>query len=155
MSDRSRVLVSLRVNATPERAFTAFTGEIDRWWQPNGLFEFTRGRTGRLAFGDGELVETYDDGTRFVIGEILEWEPPVRFSTTWRQVGFADDQLTELHVRFDPAGDQTRVTVEHYGWDSIPAEHVARHGFPLAATQRRFAEWWQHLLANLETQLDP
>jgi hypothetical protein len=25
---------------------------------------------------------------------------------------------------------ETRVTVEHRGWDSVPQEHVARHGFP-------------------------
>jgi hypothetical protein len=25
----------------------------------------------------------------------------------------------------------TRVTVEHFGWDTIPQENAARHGFPL------------------------
>ena len=56
----SRVLVALRVDATPERAFAAFTGEIGRWWRPNGLFQFSVGRTGELAFEpgpSGRLVE--------------------------------------------------------------------------------------------------
>ena len=56
----SRVLVGLRVDATPERAFAAFTGEIGRWWRPNGLFQFSVGRTGELAFEpgpSGRLVE--------------------------------------------------------------------------------------------------
>jgi hypothetical protein len=41
------------------------------------------------------------------------------------------------------------VTVEHRGWDSVPAAHVARHGFPDAVFLRRHAEWWQGLLSGL------
>ena len=52
-------------------------------------------------------------------------------------------------MRFEATGTQTRVTVEHLGWDGIPPEHAARHGFPLATFQRRFAEWWQVLLRGL------
>jgi hypothetical protein len=43
-------------------------------------------------------------------------------------------------------GDETRVTVEHLGWDGIPREHAARHRFPLDVFQLRHAEWWQALL---------
>jgi hypothetical protein len=45
------------------------------------------------------------------------------------------------------------VTVEHYGWDAIPQEHAARHGFPLAAFQQREAEWWQRLLGALDDHI--
>jgi hypothetical protein len=45
-------------------------------------------------------------------------------------------------------GDETRVTVQHTGWDSVPAGHVARHGFPLGVFLQRHAEWWQGLLAS-------
>jgi hypothetical protein len=41
------------------------------------------------------------------------------------------------------------VTVEHFGWDTIPQSHAARHGFPLATFQLRFAEWWQRMLEHL------
>jgi uncharacterized protein YndB with AHSA1/START domain len=146
------VLVAVRVDATPERAFAVFTGEIDRWWRPNGLFPFTVGRSGRLAFDpgpSGRLVETYDDGSSFVIGEVRAWDPPRHLAVGWRQASFAPGQDTELHVRFEPLGAQTRVTVEHRGWDAIPRQHAARHGFPLAPFQRRFAEWWQVLLRDL------
>ena len=50
MSRGSRVLLSVRVKATPSRAFTAFTEEIGQWWKPNGLFEFRRGKAGALSF---------------------------------------------------------------------------------------------------------
>jgi uncharacterized protein YndB with AHSA1/START domain len=157
-SDASRVLVALRVPVPAARAFAAFTEQIGDWWQPNGLFQFTDGRDGTLAFEpgpDGRLVETYPDGTSFVVGHIRAWEPPRRLVVSWRHASFAPGQETELHVRFDDvedpagAGAQTRVVVEHFGWDRIPAEHAARHGFPLATFQLRFAEWWQALLQAL------
>jgi uncharacterized protein YndB with AHSA1/START domain len=158
VTEASRVLVALRVPVPAARAFAAFTEQIAEWWQPNGLFQFTAGRTGALAFEPGphgRLVETYADGSSFVIGQIRTWDPPRRLVLSWRQASFAADQETELHVRFDDVEDatsavaQTRVTVEHFGWDTIPPEHAARHGFPLPTFQLRFAQWWQALLGAL------
>jgi len=151
-SVRSRVLVAVRVSATPEEAFTAFTEGIGDWWRPNELFSFSRGRTGRLAFEvgpTGRLVERYDDGSEFIIGHVRQWAPPRALVVSWRQDSFAPDLDTELQVRFDPVEDgRTRVTVEHFGWDALPADHAARHGFPLPVFQQRFAEWWQTLLGE-------
>jgi uncharacterized protein YndB with AHSA1/START domain len=148
--ERSRVLVALRVPCHPAEAFERFTGEIGQWWRPNGLFQFSEGRTGTLSFepGDGgRLIETYDDGTSFVIGTITSWQPPDRLVLTWRQANFPAGRSTELHVRFEATGPaQTRVTVEHYGWDTIPAGDPARHQLPLALFQLRLAEWWRALL---------
>jgi uncharacterized protein YndB with AHSA1/START domain len=154
--DRSRVLVALRVDASPAAAFRAFTEEIGQWWRPNGLFQFSENRTGRLAFqqqssGERQLVETYADGTSFAIGDVRAWEPDRRLVLSWRHASFAPDQETELHVRFEAVGAQTRVTVEHFGWDTIPVGHAARHGFELATFQLRFAEWWRALLERLAT----
>ena len=152
MSQGSRVLLSTRVRATPERAFAAFTEEIAAWWRPNGLFEFRRNRAGTLSFEPGpggRLIETYRDGSVFVIGDVRVWAPPHRLVVGWRQESFAPDQDTELHVRFEPVDKETRVTVEHFGWDSIPQKHAARHGFPLTPFQHRFAEWWQGMLRGL------
>jgi len=152
VTDGSRVLVALRVSATPDRAFRLFTEQIGAWWRPNGLFEFSQGRSGTLAFEPGptgRLTETYADGDVFVIGQIRVWDPPSRLVVSWREANFTEDQETELHVRFTPVGDQTRVTVEHFGWDAIPVEHAARHGFPLSTFQLRFGEWWQQLLVAL------
>ncbi|HUF73147.1 MAG TPA: SRPBCC domain-containing protein [Gammaproteobacteria bacterium] len=148
----SRLLVALRVAATPEHAFDAFTREISSWWVPNGLFHFTRGRSGQLAFETrlgGRLTETYDDGEVFEIGRITIWEPPVHLAFTWRQASFSPEQETLVKVRFEAVGAETRVAVEHIGWDGIPREHVARHRFPLDVFQQRHAEWWRALLESL------
>lgn len=148
----SAVIVSLRVPATPRRAFEAFTQEIGSWWQQSPLFLLTRKGDGRLRFEPGEngrLVSDLADGSVFEIGKVTCWQPGERLSLTWRQASFAPDQSTSLDVSFEAIGDQTRVTVEHRGWDSIPQEHAARHGFVLMLFQRRLAEHWRMLLGSL------
>jgi uncharacterized protein YndB with AHSA1/START domain len=151
----SRVLVALRVTATPERAFAAFTDEIGEWWRPNGLFQLTPAGPGKMAFEPGpggRLVERHADGD-YEVGRIIVWDPPAELAFEWRPVTFSADQVTEVHVRFEPIGRETRVVVEHTGWDAIPPKHLARHGFPLQAFLQREAEWWQMLLRSLQSQV--
>ena len=144
----SRVLVSVRVAATPQRAFEVFTRDIGLWWRPNGLFETTPRAPGRLAFEDGALVERLEGDRRFEIGRVLEWSPPERLLFSWRQASFPPDLHTEVEVRFKLVGAETRVTVEHRGFDRVPAENAARHGFPDHALLARLGEWWRGLLAG-------
>jgi uncharacterized protein YndB with AHSA1/START domain len=148
----SRVLVALRVATSPALAFQIFTGEIGLWWRPNPLFAFTPRSPGTLAFEGGEggrLTETLASGKVFEIGRVRVWAPPERLVFSWRQATFSADQDTEVEVRFEPAGEETRVTVEHRGWDSVPQAHVARHGFPAQVFLTRHGEWWRALLASL------
>jgi len=153
----SRVVVALRVKATPEHAFRVFTEEIGQWWRPNGLFQFTPRSPGVIAFEPGphgRLVETLAGGKVFEIGRVRAWEPPLdggagRLVVGWRQATFAPGQDTEVEVRFEPVGQETRVTVEHRGWEAIPQEHVARHRFPDAVFLQRHAQWWQTLLGAM------
>lgn len=152
----SRLLVALRVPAPPERAFEAFTAEIGQWWRPNGLFQFTPRSPGVLAFEpgrDGRLTETLESGKVFEIGRIRAWEPPTRLVFGWRQATFAEGQDTEVEVTFEAVGAETRVTVRHTGWDSVPQTHVAKHSFPDAIFLRRHAEWWQSLLAAFKVRV--
>jgi uncharacterized protein YndB with AHSA1/START domain len=145
----SRILVSLRVKATPERAFEVFTREIGAWWRPNVLFQFTPRSPGMLSFeGSARLVETLESGKVFEVGKVTAWEPPRRLAFGWRQATFAPDQHTEVEVTFEPVGEETRVTVSHSGWDTVPVGHVARHSFPDPLFLRRHGEWWQGLLAS-------
>lgn len=153
----SAVIVSLRVSATPQEAFDVFTQEIAAWWKPNGLFQITPRGDGVLRFELGEggrLVADLPNGKSFEIGRITTWAPGERLAFTWRQGTFAADQMTYVEVRFEPLGDETRVTVEHRGWDAIPQEHVARHGFPLGVFQMRQAEHWRMLLGGLGVRID-
>lgn len=142
----SKVYVALRVKASPERAFEVFTREIGDWWRPNGLFQTTPRAPGRLAFEPregGRFTETLANGKVFQIGTVLAWEPPARLVFSWRQANFPLELHTEVEVGFEAVGDETRVSVEHRGFDQVPAESAARHGFPDHALLARLAEYWQ------------
>lgn len=152
----SRVLVALRVKATPERAFAAFTGEIGQWWRPNPLFRLTPRSPGVLSFEpgpEGRLIEALASGKIYEVGRIIEWSPPHVLTFGWRPATVPEEQATEVRVRFDAIGAETRITVEHFGWDAIPREHAARHGFPTDVFLQRIGEWWQSLLGGLATRL--
>lgn len=145
----SRVVVALRVKATPERAFAVFTEEIGLWWKPNPMFAFTPRSPGVMAFEDGRLVEKLPNGKVFEVGPVRAWEPGKRLVVGWRQAAFTPDMATEVEVTFEPVGEETRVTVVHSGWDSVPGEHVAKHGMAEMLFMRRHGEWWQSLLTRL------
>lgn len=147
----SRVYVALRVKASPERAFQAFTEEIGAWWKPDSLFQTTPRAPGRLAFEPGEggrLTETLANGKVFVIGDISAWQPPDRLVFSYRQANFPADLRTEVEVRFEAVGQETRVSVEHRGFHAVPAG-AARHGFPDTLLLTRLADFWRGHLASL------
>lgn len=148
----SRAMVAVRIAAPATRVFTAFTAEIGQWWRPHGLFELNGRADGRLAmeaWAGGRVTETYPDGEEFEVGRVRVWEPPERLVLSWRAVSFPPDRETQVHVRFEAVAGGTRVVVEHVGWDSLPPEHAARHGFPLLPFHQRLAEWWQALLSDV------
>lgn len=145
----SKILVALRIAAPPEVVFDAFTDDIALWWRPNGLFSFTPRSPGVMAFEEGRLVERLASGKVFEVGRVRVWERGARLVFGWRQASFEPGMDTEVEVRFEAAGQETRVTVEHRGWDGVPAPHVARHRFPDAIFLQRHGEWWRALLAGL------
>lgn len=147
----SKVFVALRVKARPERAFAVFVDEIGAWWRPSPLFQTTP-RPGVLSFERGEggrLIETRAGGKVFEIGQILAWEPPRRLVFSWRQASFPLDLHTEVEVGFEAVGDETRVSIEHRGFDRVPQTSAARHGFPDAVLLLRLSEFWCGHLAEL------
>jgi uncharacterized protein YndB with AHSA1/START domain len=101
----------------------------------------------------GRLFTTLADGSTFEIGRISVWEPGRRLVFAWRQANFAPEQSTEVEVGFEPAGDETRVSIEHRAWDTIPRRHAARHGFPEEATLRHAANWWRGSLHALKARI--
>lgn len=152
----SRVVVSMRVATSTQRAFEAFTDEIGEWWADSPLFRFTPRSPGRLAFttpdengGGRKLVERLANGREFVIGDVRVWRPGEKLVLSWRAASFGPEHATEVEVTFEPVENGARITVEHRGWDSVPQEHVARHGFPLPLFLQRLGEAWRNGLARL------
>lgn len=153
----SRVLVSMRVPCSPIQAFEIFTQEIGDWWADSDLFRLTPRSPGILAFEppdekgeNGRLIERLPNGKSFEIGPVRLWQPGERLVVGWRHANFGPGHATEVDVRFEPVGSETRVSVEHRGWDSVPQQHLARHGFPLQLTNQRQGEQWRAGLARLK-----
>jgi len=148
----SRVFVALRVPADPARTFEAFTREIAAWWQPDPLFRITPQGDGELAFEPGpggRLITRLTNGETHEIGRISAWEPGRRLVFGWRQSSFSPEQSTEVEVLFEPVGEETRVSIEHRAWDTIPQQHASRHGFPEHVILQRVADWWRASLGAL------
>jgi hypothetical protein len=152
----SRVVVSIRVPCSPIQAFEVFTEEIGDWWVHSDLFRLTPRSPGVMAFeppdssgNGGRLIERLPNGKAFEVGPIRVWSPGERLVVGWRQATFGPENATEVEIRFDPVGSETRITVEHRGWDSVPQEHVARHRFPLPLFYQRQGEQWRAGLDQL------
>ena len=114
MTDARTVSSQVEVAVDPDTAFTAFTDEMDLWWERSYINFWSDG--GRVAAVrcepgvGGRIVEVLDDpdgDTVFERGRITGWEPGTRLA--WEND--FDDVLTE--VRFEPVAGGTRVVVEH------------------------------------------
>ena len=151
------VMVALRVRASPARAFEVFTRDIGAWWRPSPGFQITPRGDGALAFEPeegGRLVTTLANGKQYEIGRITVWEPGRRLVFGWRQATFAPEMATEVEVVFEPVGEETRVSITHRGWETVPQPHAARHRMPLLMFHQHAAAWWRGQLEGVAVQVD-
>jgi uncharacterized protein YndB with AHSA1/START domain len=130
---------TVTVNAPVEKAFRVFTEEVATWWPFEGhSVSDTEAETvvieGRVG---GRMFERSRSGEEFLWGTIQVWEPPHRFATTWHP-GRDEQTAQELELRFSSEGAQTRVELEHRGWERLGDE-----GEPRA---RNYDEGWNATL---------
>src|SRR3546814_12032791 len=113
------VIAALRGAAAPESTFADFTRDIGTWWRGHPLFQLSRRGDGALRFDPagpgGRLVTRFDDGEEWEIGAVRHWLPGERLAFAWRLPSFRDVQPTEVVVRFESVGGDTRVTYGHRG----------------------------------------
>jgi uncharacterized protein YndB with AHSA1/START domain len=118
---------SIRVKATPERAFRVFAEEMDTWW-PKSHHIGSSPMKGIVVEGraGGGIYSVQEDGTNCPWGSVVAWEPPHRFVFAWHVTptwGYEPDlsRASEVEVSFTPADDGTTlVELEH--------RHFERHG---------------------------
>ncbi|MFO0985355.1 MAG: SRPBCC domain-containing protein [Planctomycetota bacterium] len=149
-ADSARVTTFVAV--APHDAFEVFTEETDLWWRRGPRYRFSPEQNGMIRFDGGEggrLVETFADGTEFVCGKVLVWEPGRRLVFEWRARAFGPDERTEVEVLFEAMNDGTQVTLEHRGWASLPDDHPVRRGL---GSGQAFADmiglWWGELATS-------
>lgn len=150
--------VTVTVAVAPAQAFEFFTRDIDLWWRRGRRFRNAPGDRGfiRIEPGvGGRVFESFDSasGTKVVeIGRIKVWEPPARLLFEWRNANFAPFEKTEVEVRFEASGSDSRacrVTVVHRGWSAIRPDHPARHNKPAPAFARELGMWWGDQMTTL------
>jgi uncharacterized glyoxalase superfamily protein PhnB/uncharacterized protein YndB with AHSA1/START domain len=97
----------VEVSVDPDRAFAAFTDEIDSWWVrgPINFFDAARAVGMQIEPGvDGRVLETYE-GDTLELGRITAWEPGARLAYR----SSVDD--SEIDVRFEAVEGGTLVRV--------------------------------------------
>ena len=127
----SPVQKSITVRIPVEEAFSLFTDGIHTWWPlaSHSIGEeqaescVLEGRQG------GRFYEVLKDGSEAEWGEVLAWEPPRRFVTTWHP-GRERETAQELEVVFTAEGGGTRVDLTHNGWELLGERaEEARQGY--------------------------
>jgi uncharacterized protein YndB with AHSA1/START domain len=118
---------SIRVNASPSRAFEAFTAGLGRWWpRDKGIGQLPMKAAVMETRLGGRWYELAEDGTQTNIGRIIVWEPPQRFVVTWEINSQWKPDTTvssEVEVQFIPDGaNVTRVELEHRKFERLGAE---------------------------------
>jgi hypothetical protein len=160
VSDTDSVSVTTVVAIDPAAAFEVFTREVDAWWRHGPRFRpGIGGRVGVMRFEPGvggRLLEVYDaaSGDCFELGRVRVWEPGASLVFEMGGRDFEPGQTTEVEIRFEGGAQGTRVTVEHRGWDRLPAGHPARHGMTGTAFADVMATWWSDALTALRFHVD-
>ena len=153
MTNDDSVTVTTRVALDPATAFEVFTEEVDLWWRQGPRFRAGLGRKSVMRFEPGvggRLLEIYDEDRddAFELGRVRVWEPGTRLVFDFRARNFAPGQTTEVEIRFEAEAGGTRITLEHRGWASIPADHPARHGHVGGAFTAMIGLFWADLLVS-------
>lgn len=133
MTDR---IYEITTTATPDEAWKALT-------DPDTVRRYYYGTAPRTTWEIGSPIEFVDDdGDAQIVGEVLEFEPPVRlahtFIATW--YGGRDDQGS-LHWEVTPTDDGCRITLTHRG-----AKAETREGSETADGSREIIEALKRVL---------
>ncbi|MBB5046182.1 uncharacterized protein YndB with AHSA1/START domain [Rhodopseudomonas rhenobacensis] len=107
------------VDIPPERAFRVFTEQHGAWWPLET--HHVGDKPAQTAIiepkAGGRWFERSTDGTEYLWGRVLVWDPPSHLVMTWEIDGdwkHDDALVTEVDVRFVPVGaKQTRIEFEH------------------------------------------
>ncbi len=123
MTTDTAVRHTITVAVSRERAFTAFTADLNRWWPRShhiGHGELDEAIIERRE--GGRWYERDVDGSECEWGKVMVWDPPSRLLLSWQidaEWAYDADLWTEVEVRFVAEGPgRTRVELEHRGLEA-------------------------------------
>ena len=107
---------TVTVDCSVEEAFRIFTADATSWWPVEN--HSLHGTVKEIVFEPhegGEVYEVSETGERGHWATVLAWEPPGRLVLAWEVSPGV--RGTEVEIRFEPDGEQTRTELEHRGWE--------------------------------------
>jgi uncharacterized protein YndB with AHSA1/START domain len=132
---------SLTVERDLEDAFRIFTAEMTTWW-PFEPHSIGGGETERVTLEPrvgGRLYETMRSGAEHEWGRVTAWDPPNRVVFAWYP-GDEPERATEVEIRFAAADGNTRVDLEHRGWERL--------GERAAESRDAYSNGWPRVLGR-------
>lgn len=137
---------TVTVDCSVEHAFATFTERIHDWW-PLGTHSIDRYETGTAAEtvvfqggAGGQVYERTKNGEELKWADVVAYEPPHRFVLAWNPTRDQNEPRTEIEVTFTDAGGETRVDLEHRGWERL--------GDEAAEARQSYSEGWVSVLAD-------
>ena len=139
MTDPLRITFDVACPA--DRAFQVWTTRIGTWWPPDHTVSGHPAEVVLQSGVGGRIYETTPDGTEHEWGEITVWQPPTRLAYLW-YLGRDKTDATEVEISFRPHDGNTRIDIEHRGWER------AGDGW-----RERNRIGWQTLLPHFEKEI--
>lgn len=140
ISESTPVRREIVVSAPVDAAFALFTAQVGAWWPLADRHILSPDSS--LALEGGRLVER-SRSRASVWAEVIEWEPPTSLRLDFHP-GADRDQATDLLLMFAPAGDGTRVALEHRGWERLAGPEA----------REQVAEGWDAVLDSYRCRVD-
>jgi uncharacterized protein YndB with AHSA1/START domain len=144
---------TLRVKASPERAFDTFTAGMGRWWlKTHSLLGAAQKDVVIEPRAGGRWYEIGEDGSEQQWGRVLAWEAPERVLLAWQldaDWSYDPEFETTVEVRFTADGDHTIVEFEHRDLDRFGERAEAVRG----DYDTGMDGGWQQLLVNYQETL--
>lgn len=142
----------IKVQASPGRAFRAFTQGISQWWTvfvPS--LAVPQKKTMMEPRADGRWYLCEPDGFQTDVGRVLLWNEPKRIVLNWQvnhRLKYDPDFLMEIDVRFEPQGRlATLVKLEHR-----PGEGMSHSG--LTEARLDASEAWDTVLRQFAVEAE-
>lgn len=113
---------SLTIAAPPERVWQAWVAEINNWWGKPYYNDHAR-TTGLILephLGGRFFEQWGPNGEGFLIGQVVEWLPPISLAYTWTERDWEGiSTLNRLHL--EPIGNSsTKLTYTQAGFERLP-----------------------------------
>lgn len=123
------------------KAFAFVTTRISEWWPPERRHTGDK-NSSIFLLASGRFYERASDGREVDLGKVTVWNEPHLIVLDF-YIATGPDYPTEVEMRFETEGSQTRLTVIHrpksesaHLWDERSARYATSWSIVLASLER-------------------